>query len=84
MATQDEGIGNGLLHKWMMLKGKIISVERRDQLGLHWRLIIDGKHKRFVSFNAVESYLMYVLNNAKDENKKALLREDMEKLFKWS
>jgi hypothetical protein len=67
------------LVRWV-LKGKIISIERRSELD--WRLIIDGHHKKFMTYNAVESYLVFVLREAKDENKKALLREDMEKLFR--
>jgi len=60
-----------------MLKGKIISIEYK---GI-WHLTIDSHRKQFVTFEKLESYLVFVLGNAKNKHKKALLRKDMEKLF---
>ena len=62
-----------------MLKGKIISIEYRGLL--NWRLIIDGKMYQFSTFVALESYILRVLQFAKDEKKKQLLKEDMQKLW---
>lgn len=61
-----------------MLRGKIISIEYRGV----WILIIDGHYKRFPTFEAIEKYLIRVIKNAKDEEKKKLLWEDMKKLLK--
>ena len=60
-----------------MLKGKIISIEYKG----NWHLTIDRHRKQFITFEELESYLILVLSKAKDEHKKALLHEDMEKLF---
>jgi len=62
-----------------MLKGKIISVEYKGVLD--WRLTIDGKLKKFTTYQAIESYLTWVFNEVKDQDKKKLLKQDMEKLF---
>ena len=63
-----------------MLKGKIISVEYKGVMD--WRLIIDGKLKKFTTCQAIESYLTWVFNEVKDQDKKKLLKQDMEKLFR--
>ena len=62
-----------------MLKGKIISVEYKGLLD--WRLIIDGNLKKFTTYQAIESYLVWVVDEVKDQDKKKLLKQDMEKLF---
>lgn len=62
-----------------MLKGKIISIEYRGLT--NWRLIIDRKVKDFTTRQSLESYLVWVFDKVKDQNKKELLKQDMEKLF---
>lgn len=59
----------------MTLYGRIISIEYKGVLD--WRLTIDGHAKKFKTFNQIYSYLLYVLENAKDKDKKKLLRKDM-------
>jgi len=63
-----------------MLRGKIISVTYHGPT--NWHLIIDGKLKKFTTYQAIESYLIWVFNKVKDPDKKALLKQDMEKLLK--
>ena len=65
-----------------MLNGKIISVEYRGFL--QWRLIIDGKFKKFTTYQGIESYLVWVYDKVQDSDKKELLKQDMEKLFQCS
>lgn len=64
----------------LMLKGKIISIEYRGVL--NWRLIIDGHRKDFTTFGKMESYIFKVMQFAKDEQKRQLLKEDMQKLWR--
>jgi len=63
----------------LMLKGKIISIEYCGLLD--WKLTIDGNIKKFTTFQAIESYLIWVFDKVKNQDKKALLKQDMEKLF---
>lgn len=62
-----------------MLSGKIISIEYGGLM--NWRLIIDGKLKTFTTYPALESYLVWVYDKVRDQEKKKLLKQDMECLF---
>ena len=62
-----------------MLKGKIISIEYRGLM--NWHLTIDGKHYSFTTYVALESYLVWVIDKVKDQDKKKLLKTDMDCLF---
>ena len=62
-----------------MLKGKIISIEYHGLM--EWHLKIDGKHKSFTTYQALESYLVWVFSKVKDPDKKKLLKADMDTLF---
>jgi hypothetical protein len=62
-----------------MLKGKIISIEYHGLMD--WRLTIDGKLKEFTTYVALESYLVWVYDKVKDQDKKKLLKQDLECLF---
>jgi len=64
----------------MTLYGKIISIEFRGELD--WMLTIDGHRKQFMTYQAILSYLLSVLDRGKDPKKLALLREDMKNLIK--
>ena len=61
------------------LYGKIISIEFRGELD--WMLTIDGQRKQFMTYQAILSYLLNVLDKGKDPKKLALLREDMKNLI---
>ena len=63
----------------MTLYGKIISIEFRGELD--WMLTIDGQRKQFMTYQAILSYLLNVLDKGKDPKKLALLREDMKNLI---
>ena len=62
-----------------MLTGKIISIEYCGLMD--WRLTIDGKLKTFTTYVALESYLVWVYDKVRDQEKKKLLKQDMECLF---
>ena len=62
-----------------MLKGKIINIEYCGMMD--WRLTIDGELKTFTTYVALESYLVWVYYKVKDQDKKKLLKQDMDCLF---
>lgn len=62
-----------------MLTGKIISIEYCGMMD--WRLTIDNKLKKFTTYLALESYLVWVYDKVKDQEKKKLLKQDMDCLF---
>ena len=62
-----------------MLTGKIITIKYNGLMD--WRLTIDGKLKTFTTYVALESYLVWVYDKVRDQDKKKLLKQDMDCLF---
>lgn len=59
------------------MKGKILNISYTG----HWSITLDGKWYRFDTFEDVEIFLKRCIDNAKDESKRELLKEDVKCLY---
>ena len=62
-----------------MLSGKIIKISWLGDCG--WRLNIDGMIKMFDGYQAMNAWLVSIIDKAKDQHKKKLLLDDLNKFL---
>jgi len=64
-----------------MLSGKIIKISWLGDQG--WRLNIDGMMKMFDNCEAMETWLIGIIDKVKDQEKRKLLLDDLNKFLVW-
>lgn len=64
-----------------MLSGKIIKIRWLGDQG--WKLNIDGMTKMFDSCQAMNIWLVDIVDKVKDQEKKKLLLDDLSKILVW-
>ena len=61
----------------MTVKGKIVSITWSGR----FKVVLDGIEKMFDSHDAMLSWFEYVVNNARDNDKRVLLLHDLKTVF---
>ena len=62
-----------------MLSGKIIKISWLGDRG--WKLNVDGMTKIFDGYQAMNAWLVGILDKVKDQHKKELLLDDLSKFL---